>query len=138
SIGWRASEEKFIKDKFDFVDNLKFRASYGKSGQDAGDAFQYIPGYNLNVGIYEFTDGTALSGIGSPSITNPNLTWYRAKLFDIGLDLSLFNGLFSMELDLYRRDRTGLLATRTVSLPNTYGASLPQENLNSDITQGID
>lgn len=138
SIGWRASEEKFIKDKFDFVDNLKFRASYGKSGQDAGDAFQYIPGYNLNVGIYEFTDGTALSGIGSPSITNPNLTWYRAKLFDIGLDLSLFNGLFSMELDLNRRDRTGLLATRTVSLPNTYGASLPQENLNSDITQGID
>lgn len=138
SIGWRVSEEKFIKDRFSFIDNFKLRASYGKSAQDAGHPFQHVSGYNLNQGIYEFTDGSALSGIGTPSITNPYLTWIKSKLFDVGFDLSLFNGLASLELDLYQRDRSGLLTKRTVSLPNTYGADLPEENLNSDMTRGIE
>ena len=138
SIGWRLSEEKFLKEKLGFLDNLKIRASYGESGQDAGDPFQYVSGYNLNVGIYEFNDGTTTSGISAPSITNTNLTWYKAKLLDIGFDLSIFKGLFSLEFDLYQRKRSGLLATRVVSLPNTFGSQLPQENLNSDLTRGID
>lgn len=103
SIGWRLSEEKFLKEKLGFLDNLKIRASYGESGQDAGDPFQYVSGYNLNVGIYEFNDGTTTSGISAPSITNTNLTWYKAKLLDIGFDLSIFKGLFSLEFDLYQR-----------------------------------
>lgn len=138
SIGWRLSEEKFLKEKLGFLDNLKIRASYGESGQDAGDPFQYVSGYNLNVGIYEFNDGTTTSGISAPSITNTNLTWYKAKLLDIGFDLSIFKGLFSLEFDLYQRKRSGLLATRVVALPNTFGSQLPQENLNSDLTRGID
>ena len=85
-------------------------------------------GYNLNVGIYEFNDGTTTSGISAPSITNTNLTWYKAKLLDIGFDLSIFKGLFSLEFDLYQRKRSGLLATRVVALPNTFGSQLPQEN----------
>ena len=40
SVGWRLSEEKFLKEKLGFLDNLKIRASYGESGQDAGDPFQ--------------------------------------------------------------------------------------------------
>ncbi len=115
SIGWRLSEEKFLKEKLGFLDNLKIRASYGRSGQDAGDPFQYVSGYNLNVGIYEFNDGTTTSGISAPSITNTNLTWYKAKLLDIGFDLSIFKGLFSLEFDLYQRKRSGLLATRVVA-----------------------
>lgn len=138
SVGWRLSEEKFIKDRFNFVDNLKIRASYGEAGEDAGEPFQYVPGYNLNVGYYEFNDGTLTSGISSPSIVNSNLSWYTSKMFDIGFDFSIFKGLFSVEFDLYQRKRGGLLAYRTVSLPNTFGAQLPQENLNSDLTRGLD
>lgn len=59
-------------------------------------------------------------------------------MFNVGVDFSIFNRLFSVEFDLYQRTRSGLLANRYGSLPNTFGASLPQENLNGDRTQGIE
>ena len=57
---------------------------------------------------------------------------------NIGIDLSLWNGKLDFTGDIYRRTRDGILATRLQALPNTFGASLPQENLNSDMTQGIE
>ena len=87
-----------MKEKLSFLDNLKIRAWYGESGQDAGDPFQYVSGYNLNVGIYEFNDGTTTSGISAPSITNTNLTWYKAKLLDLySKDYSLWSSTYTKE-----------------------------------------
>src|SRR5690606_36080954 len=57
---------------------------------------------------------------------------------NIGLDVVFFRGRLAFEADIFRRDRTGLLAYRNVSVPNTFGGTLPQENLNSDRTQGFD
>lgn len=138
SIGWRLSEEGFIKNNLAWVDNLKLRASAGKSGEDAGAAFQYITGYGLNNGYAEFVNGTVTSGVAETGIVNPNLTWYTAKLYNIGFDISIFKGLASLEFDIYQRDRSGLLSTRNATIPNTFGASMPQENLNSDRVRGID
>ena len=51
SGGWRISEEKFWKDsRVNFIDNLKFRVSYGKLGDDTAAAYQYISGYNYPAG----------------------------------------------------------------------------------------
>ncbi len=47
SIGWRISEEGFIKDNLPWVDNLKLRASYGESGALAGGPFQYLGSYGI-------------------------------------------------------------------------------------------
>ncbi len=139
SGGWRISEENFIKNNFKFIDNLKLRASYGTVGENAGDPFQYILGFSTSGGgFYEFNNGTFTSGAASPGIVNENLTWYKSKITDIGLDLGLFNGKLNIEFDIYQRDRSGLLARRNVSLPNTFGGTLPQENLNSDRVRGIE
>lgn len=138
SIGWRISEEDFIKDNFTFIDNLKLRAFAGLSGQDAGDPFQYIAGCGLNNGGYSFSAGKYTNGVSSPVMINQNLTWIKINMFNVGVDFSIFNRLFSVEFDLYQRTRSGLLANRYGSLPNTFGASLPQENLNGDRTQGIE
>lgn len=138
SIGWRVSEEQFIKDNFNFIDNLKLRVSVGRSGQDAGDPFQYYPGYSLNNGGYVFSKDEYTKGIGSPTLINNNLTWINVNMYNIGIDLSILNRLFAVEFDIYQRDRDGLLAQRYASLPNTFGASLPQENLNGDRTRGIE
>jgi len=139
SGGWRISEENFFKDNINFISNLKFRGSYGIIGQDAGAPFQFVPGFSTSGGGgYEFVNGNWTVGARSPAIVNQNLTWMESSIKDVGIELGLFNGKFNMELDVYQRDRTGLLAQRNVSLPNTFGGNLPQENLNSDRVRGID
>ena len=52
SVGWRMSEESFIKDKLPFINNLKLRGSYGKMGDDSVADYQFISGYD-----YPNTDG---------------------------------------------------------------------------------
>jgi TonB-linked SusC/RagA family outer membrane protein len=139
SGGWRISEEDFLKNKVAFLSNLKIRASYGIVGEDAGNPFQFVPGFSTSDGGgYEFQNGNYLAGAASPAIVNPNLTWMESNIKDIGLELALFNGKITMEIDVYQRDRTGLLAHRNVSLPNTFGGTLPQENLNSDRVRGLE
>lgn len=138
SAGWRISEESFIKDNFRFVDNLKLRGSIGRSGQDAGNPFQFMSGYTLNNGGYVFTQNTYTNGVASPAMVNPDLTWIKVDMYNIGFDLSFFNRQLAFEVDVYQRERSGLLAYRYGSLPNTFGATLPQENLNGDRTQGVE
>lgn len=138
SVGWRVSEESFIKDNLKFIDNLKLRFSIGRSGQDAGDPFQYIPGYTLNNGGAVFTQDKFTNGVASPVMVNTNLTWIKVDMYNVGMDYSMLNGLFGFEFDVYQRRRSGLLADRYGSLPNTFGSKLPQENLNGDLTRGIE
>ena len=140
SAGWRISEENFIKKYVPVISDLKLRGSYGQVASNEGfRAFQWIPGFNLSGGgTYEFNNGSLTAGAQSPAIVNPGLTWAVAKTSDIGLDIGLWNNKLTIEFDIYRRDQEGLPATKSLSLPNTFGASLPQENLNSNRTDGTD
>lgn len=140
SAGWRLSEEKFIKDNFSSISNLKLRASYGWMGADAGNPFQFYPGYTLSGvdGGYVFNDGLLTSGLVAPGVINNNLSWIKTRTANIGLDLDLWNGLLSTSVDIFQKNRDGLLAYRNASVPNTFGASFPQENLNSDLVRGIE
>lgn len=139
SVGWRISEEKFIKNHIHFIDNLKLRGSYGLVGENAGDPFQYVLGFSTTGGGgYEFINGSYTNGAAAPAIINRNLTWFKSNIKNIGLDVGLFTGKFNMEFDLYQRDRKGLLAKRNLLLPNTFGGTLPDENLNSDRVKGLE
>lgn len=137
-VGWRISEESFFKKLTSIVSNLKLRASYGVVGEDAGNPFEYVGGFVMNSGGYEFMDGSWITGAQAPALTNNNLTWYTSRITDLGIDLGAFNGKLNLSFDIYQRDRKGLLAYRNVSLPNTFGGQLPQENLNKDRVRGFD
>jgi len=141
SVGWRLSEESFIKNNISFLDNLKIRASYGKTGDD-GDASNYPPnivGYNIVPGDRAWMFGNSLvNGVEPTAIPNPNLTWYTAKMFNIGLDFDLWNGLLGGTFEYFNRNRDGLLETSSAVIPGTVGANMPQENLNSDRTFGFE
>jgi len=139
TAGWRVSEEAFLQDALPIVSNLKLRASYGVVGEDAGDPFQYVEGYSTTGGGgFEFTEGTWTVGAAAPPIVNPDLTWFTSTITYIGFDLGLWKNSFTFEFDVYQRNRQGLLARRNISLPNTFGGDLPQENLNSDLVRGIE
>ncbi len=138
SGGWRISEEKFMQPISNLLSNLKLRGSYGKIGEDAGNAFQYIPGFTTGGGWWEFVDGQTTLGLSTPAIVNENLTWITSVLTDVGVDVGLFDNRLEFTFDWYKKDRSGLLAYRNVSLPNTYGGTFPQENLNKDRVSGVD
>ena len=139
SVGWRISEESFMKDveALSFVNNLKIRASYGVLGDDRASTYQYIAGYNYPNSGYVF-GSEWVNGLGFRGMANPYITWYKAKTSDLGIDIDLWDGLLSFQGDIFQRKRTNLLATRALAVPGTLGASLSEENLNGDLTKGFE
>lgn len=149
SAGWRISEENFMKD-LSFITNLKLRASYGKSGYDAGDPFQYIAGYsqtrhgtdgnyNNNPPIGYVFDGTnQMIGMRAPGVVLDNLSWVVSKTVNVGLDVELWNGKLFGTVELFRRKNDGILASRLQDIPNTFGAQFPDENINSNENRGFE
>ena len=138
-IGWRLSEESFIKDNenLSFINNLKLRASYGKMGDDSAAAFQFLSGFDYPSGGF-LMNGNYVNAVSLRGMPNPNITWFTAKMLNIGVDADLWKGLLGVQFDVFTRDRDGLLATRHMSLPGTVGANLPQENLEGDMTKGFE
>ena len=140
SAGWRISEEPFIKKNIPAISNLKVRASYGLMGSDAGNAFEYYSGYKFGAidGGYILNSGVLTMGMVPPGVINENLTWVKTKTANIGVDLELWDGKLGITTDVFQKNRDGLLATRIQSVPNTFGASFPQENINTDLVRGIE
>jgi TonB-linked SusC/RagA family outer membrane protein len=135
SLGWRISEEPFIKNNLHFVDQLKLRASLGQTGNDKVASYQYLQSYSFG-GNYVF--GTSdVSGIYANTMPNENITWEKSTKFDLGLDAALWNGLLGMELTLFKEKRTDILAARNLSIPGTLGFSaLPDENIGAVNNRG--
>ncbi|PGH40180.1 MAG: SusC/RagA family TonB-linked outer membrane protein, partial [Candidatus Nephrothrix sp. EaCA] len=138
SVGWQVSEEKFIKSKFPALSDLKLRASYGKTAQDAGNAFQFLQGYRSYNGYVMDAGGNFSNGFESGPLLNSNLTWTTSKTINLAVDIGLWSEKLNFTFEIYRRNRSGLLVTRAQALPNTFGAVLPQENLESDRIDGYE
>ncbi|MGZ3874435.1 MAG: SusC/RagA family TonB-linked outer membrane protein, partial [Mucilaginibacter sp.] len=135
SLGWRLEQENFIKN-LKGIDELKLRASYGSSGIDSVGNFQYLTGYQLN-GQWLIGNNTQ-PGIASTGLANPNLTWERVNIYNLGTDFSFFNRKLFGTAEVFYRTLSGIPATRVLSLPNTFGAVLPAENLNSRTNRGVE
>ncbi|HTE22926.1 SusC/RagA family TonB-linked outer membrane protein [Flavitalea sp.] len=127
SAGWRLSEEKFMKNRFSWLNNLKLRASYGEVGALAGSPFQYMNTYNV-LGTNYVLGGNAVQGITARAEPNPNITWERAKKTDVGLEVNLWNGLFNFEIDYFYEKRSNMLVNPDVIVPSEYGIGLSQVN----------
>jgi len=138
SLGWRLDQENFAKE-LKFIDELKLRTSYGSSGVDdlgnLGD-FQYLTGY-LFASQWLIGNGTQV-GIASTGLANPNLTWEKIKIYNIGTDFSFWGGKLFGTAEAFYRTLSGIPATRLLSLPSTFGATLPAENLNSQNNRGFE
>lgn len=138
SLGWRISEESFWKENVSFVDNLKIRASYGKMGNDKVAPYQFMMSYTFsNPAILGGTDPQQHMGILQKRTANPNITWEVANTYNIGLE-SRFLNYFNLELDLFKTDRSNILAKRYASLPEFSGLSLPDENIAKCSSKGLE
>src|SRR5690606_5040389 len=136
SVGWRISEEQFIKDRVNWLTNLKVRGSYGEVGALAGSPFQYLSTYGVVGTAYAF-NGTAVQGVYERAEPNPNITWERAKKMDVGLEAGLWNDQLSLEVDYFYEKRSNMLLNPNVVIPVEYGIGLSQENAGIMSNRGI-
>tara|TARA_R110002050_G_scaffold286121_2_gene436360 strand:- start:147481 stop:150612 length:3132 start_codon:yes stop_codon:yes gene_type:complete len=143
SAGWRITNEKFMKNilgKDTWLTDFKFRASYGVLGDDdiGIGAYDYLPGYNYNQGV-AILDGNPIIASRDKGQIVDNLTWFKSKITDIGMDFYLFDGKISGSYDYFYRERTGLRGRKyDILIPNELGYGLPEENVNSDAISGIE
>ncbi|MDR1611051.1 MAG: SusC/RagA family TonB-linked outer membrane protein [Candidatus Symbiothrix sp.] len=146
STGWRISEEKFFKNLTGIFNNLKLRASYGKFPlAGALSEIYFLSGYNypgrdasgLPVYFIQGENNPVLVA-GDRGIINPDLTWEKVSIANLGIDASFWNGKFYAEWDGFYRRHTGMYFTRNLTLPTSFGATLPDENLNSESDRGME
>ena len=132
SLGWVASEEKFIK-KLGWIDFLKLRASVGLVGNDKGtnnSRFMYMDGVWTDAGAYYFgvnnTAGVPRYELGTPG--NKGVTWETALKYNLGLDFDLLNYRLHFSGDIFKEHRTGILISPN-TLPAIIATSVPNMNL---------
>jgi TonB-linked SusC/RagA family outer membrane protein len=131
SAGWRISEEGFMKG-ISWLTNLKLRASWGKSGNLAGNPYQYLSGYTLtgtaNGNGYAFGPGTTVQYAYVNTENNPNITWEVSQKSDVGFEASLWRDLITIETDFFYEKRSGMLLSPAITVPYEYGLNLAEEN----------
>ena len=135
SVGWRLSEEAFLSNS-SIVDVLKLRASYGQAGYDGNSSFDYLTGYRFESPVV--IGDRINSGLVSKGLANPNITWETMTMINVGVNASIWDKKLWIDIDVFQRDRDGMLGTREASLPSTLGVQLPEENINSQQSRGFE
>lgn len=136
SAGWRISEEPFFQNALPVFNDLKLRASWGQTGNDRIDQWQYLATYGFGGG-YVFGDNIAKS-IYQSRTPNPDITWEVANQLDIGMDGQMLDGRLAFEVDYFRNKRSDILHYRNASIPQTTGLILPRENIGEVSSWGYD
>lgn len=149
-VAWFASHEKFMEGIQKYISKLKFRVSYGITGNDnigENTRFPYRENTNLGLPSYYFglTPGanggqsnTLGGGIVEGSFPMPGLSWEIEKKLNTGLDLGLFNGRVDFSADyFYNRRSNILLQRRTISAVTGFQV-MPYQNFGVVTNQGVD
>ena len=113
SIGWRLSEEAFMESA-DWLNELKFRASYGEVGNQNIPNFKYLNTFSSDYGWngYDYTlgnDKRIVNAIRADNVGVPDIHWEKSIMKDIGLDVQLFDHRVSLTLGYYIKTLDDLL-----------------------------
>lgn len=129
SVAWRISEESFMKGTQNWLDNLKFRLSYGAQGNQllGSNYYPYIMSMAAGTSLYMMDGGaTPLPYISAPGLVASTLTWETVVSRNIALDVTALKQRLDVSFDMYIRDTKDMLMT--VTYPDILGATAPQEN----------
>ncbi|MDA0196091.1 MAG: TonB-dependent receptor [Bacteroidetes bacterium] len=140
ALGWLVSSESFMDGSASWIDYLKVRASWGKSGNDqignyngfttfrTSPEFSYYPVTGSNNSI--------VPGFESLAFGNPNAKWETNRTINLGFDATLFN-LIDLGIDIWQRKTEDMLYPKAI--PWVRGrANTPSVNIGEMENKGID
>ncbi|HEA23159.1 MAG TPA: TonB-dependent receptor [Pricia antarctica] len=109
SVGWRLTDENFFPKETAF-DDIKFRAGWGQSGnQFTGLNFAYLSAIDNNVRYVIGDDQVTVVAPAPTTFANADLKWETSTQFDIGVDLSMFEGKLTGTFDYYNKTTDDVL-----------------------------
>ena len=135
SAGWRISEEKFMANTRNWLDNLKVRGSWGSLGNQDVANYAYIASYGAAGYISWVMNNEQIKGMNPTGIIASDLTWETASTLDFGIDVTTLNGRLDATFDWYTRRTTDILMSGT-KLPAVLGATVPKRNSGELKTNG--
>lgn len=137
SVGWRLDQESFFRNNIGLFDQLKLRGSWGRTGNDRVDPYQWIATFSFGP-THIFGINTEVPTLVPAQVPNPEITWEVANQQDIGIEGALFDHRLSFSLDYFNYLREDILAFRNASVPRTSGLDLPRENIGEVKSWGWD
>jgi len=136
SAAWRISDEKFLANTKNFMDDLKFRASYGVTGNFQIGNFEHLPTMAFDNYILGTGDGNLTTGYSPDKPKNDDLSWEKSSMVNVGFDVQIFKGLLGLTLELYNSNTTDMLLN--VPIPHTAGQSTARMNIGKVNNKGIE
>ena len=129
SVGWRISDESFMRWTKPALKDAKFRLSYGVTGnQNTGDF--------ASLDIYSTSYYADYVGLSPSTLNNPDLGWEETRQMNGGLDLLFFDGRLSLVMDYYKKQTSGVLYQ--VKIPQTNGISTSYRNVGNVDNNGFE
>ncbi|MDR2774205.1 MAG: TonB-dependent receptor [Tannerella sp.] len=148
-LGWAVSSEGFYSEGLkEIVSNLKLKATYGLSGNDAiGDAndrFFYLSNVNMNSGAHGSSFGTfgnaggeTRYGVSVGRYANDLITWETARKLNVTAEIGLFKEI-DIQAEYFRENRNNILMNRA-SIPSTMGLqAVTRSNVGEAFSRGVD
>lgn len=134
ALKWNVTREKFMR-KAEWVDELSLRLSYGVTGNDAISAYRSLKAYASSSKGYIF-DGSQSAMYYYSRIPNPDLTWEKTALANVGVDFAVLDNRIKLTAEAYYSKTNDLLLT--VQTPTTTGFSNRYSNLGETTNKGLE
>jgi len=127
SVGYNIAKENFFEPFRTYVNNLKFRASYGSLGNQNVDNYLFLSRINVNPDLDWIIDNTRPQYALVPSLISDDITWETISTTNFGIDASFLNSKLGLTFDWYHRITDKMLGP-TITLPYVLGANTPYSN----------
>lgn len=140
SAGWRVSEEAFLKDNVEWMNNLKLRLGWGRTGNEElkdSDRYASVATYAYNNKNNPFLFGNTMYQTAFESrYVNNNLKWATVTNYEVGIEAGFLNNMFAFELSLYQKRTDDMLLY--LPIQGVIGMSAPAQNAGSVKNTGFD
>ncbi len=133
AFAWRISNEDFLENNT-VLSDLKFRTSWGVSGEQAIASYQTLPALSTTATL--FAGDVYRIGFIPSRLANPALEWEKTEQFDAGIDAAFLNGRISITADAYYKKTTDLLYMKAI--PRTSGYSSILSNVGAIENKGFE
>ncbi|MBD0835682.1 SusC/RagA family TonB-linked outer membrane protein [Aestuariibaculum suncheonense] len=135
ALAWKAEEESFIKN-LGFVSQMKFKAGYGKTGNDRIPGEARFDLFTSELASYYINGSEVLGQRPTSSGANPNVEWEITEMYNAGVDLGFFNGRISTTIEVYEKNTKDLLIN--ADTPPTLGISTIWKNSGTVRNRGLE
>ncbi|WP_270090871.1 SusC/RagA family TonB-linked outer membrane protein [Sphingobacterium sp. SYP-B4668] len=139
-LGWDVAREDFLRDQSDWLDQLKFRAVYGRTGNTNEGALGYYSwrasyGQDGNNGYNFGSEYSYVNSIAEKGLANIDATWEKGDKFNLGLDASFWKSKVTLSAEYFRDNYFDLLQQRGSTI-DLIGIGYPNENIGKNLYVG--